>query len=101
MLSYGKKRTSKTDAQRLCDMNIDVLRICNIIFRNMYSVKCWFRKVVLSNGIVEFKLPSHRKNKSTEAFMFSGGLSVYWILYRGEADAIVIIIIIIIIMYQK
>jgi len=34
--------------------------------------------------------------------MFSGGLPVYRILYRGEADAIIIIIIIIIIiMYQK
>jgi len=71
--------------------------ICNIIFRNMYRVKCWFRKVVLCKDTVEFKLPSHRKNKSTEAFMFSGGLSVYWILYRGEANAIIIIII----MYQK
>jgi hypothetical protein len=99
MPSYGGGggRTSKTDAQRsLCDMNIDVLCICNIIFLNMYSMKCWFRKVVLPNDIVEFQLPSHRKYKSTEAFMFSGGLSVYWILYRGEADAIIIIII-----YQK
>jgi len=31
----------KKDAQRsLCDMNIDILRICNVIFCNMYSVKC-------------------------------------------------------------
>ena len=59
--------------------------MCNVIFRNMYSVKYMIQK----GGtlyIVEVKLPSHRKSNSTEAFMFSGGLPVYWILYSGEAD---------------
>ena len=58
-------------------MKIDTLHICNVICRNIDSIKCMIQKGGAYNDVVEVKLSSHRKYKSADTFMVSGGLPVY------------------------